>query len=252
MFVHDQTQQENYPSSQPGFFPDIIKCQCRSEPFNLPTLGNGVDLILGLLDGVHLGASALAGFPTLKTLPHQGTLGYHGVSVFQADSRNQSMVITLTPKHEKVKNTAEVAKSTINQRTFHSWPYLHEGMVVAVSDEMFRYEMQRMGNVEKVVSTPHNPYQAIAWKKQADHLESWHSKRYGVIIANVDVVLHIRPLKGQHCTLKGVVVANLEEQVYEDSILEHWSRIMTVRRRRLLRLSSLLFRRSHLKMRGIL
>jgi 5'-3' exoribonuclease 1 len=198
MFVHDDTQESNYPSSQPGFFPDVIKCHCRSEPFHLPTLGDGVGLILGLLDGVHLGASALAGFPSLQTLPHQGTLGYHGVSVFQSDSRNQSMVITLTSKHDtKAKNTSDIAKSFIGQRTFHSWPYLHEGLVVAVSDEMFRYEIQRIGNVDKVVSAPHNPYQAIGWKKQADHLESWQSKRYGVITGNVDVILHVRPLKGK-------------------------------------------------------
>jgi 5'-3' exoribonuclease 1 len=196
-FVYDESQTANYSSSQPGFFPDIFYSQCRSEPFNLPTLGDGIDLILGLLDGVHLGASALAGFPSLNTLPHQGTLGYHGVSVFQSDSRNPSMVITLTSKHDKPKNTADIAKSVINQRTFHSWPYLQEGMVTAVSDEMFRYELQRMGNVDKVVSLPHNPYSAIAWKKQADHLESWHSKRYGVITGNVDVVLHVRPLKGK-------------------------------------------------------
>jgi len=195
-FVHDEIQDGTYPSSQPGFFPDIVKCHCKDTPFHLPTLGDGVDLILGLLDGVHLGASALAGFPTLETLPHQGTLGFHNVNVFQSDSRNQSMVITVTTKHDRGKTT-DIAKKVIGQRTFHSWPYLHEGMINAVSDDMFKYEMLPMGRTLKVVSTPHNPFQAIGWKKSADHTEHFHSRRFGIIIGNVDVILHVRPLKGK-------------------------------------------------------
>jgi 5'-3' exoribonuclease 1 len=195
-FVYDEGAEENYPSSHPGFFPDIMKCRCKCSPFTLPTLGDGVELILGLLDGVHLGASALAGFPSLETLPHTGALGYHGVSVFQSDSRNQSMVVTVGGKHDKSK-AEEIAKIMIGQRTFHSWPYLQEGLVSAVSDDMFRYELHQMGRGSKVVSTPHNPYQAISWKKQADYVEHHNSKRYGIIIGNVDLILHVRPLKGE-------------------------------------------------------
>ncbi|WRT68404.1 5'-3' exoribonuclease 1 [Kwoniella shivajii] len=208
-FVFDDHQDTTYPSSAPGYFPDLVKSQCRSSPFNLPTLGDGINLILGLLDGVHLGASALAGFPSLQTLAHQGTLGYHGVNVFQSDSKNQSMIITVTSKHDRP-NTGDIAKRMIGQRTFHSWPYLHEGMVVAVSDDMFKYELQQMGKIAKVVSTPHNPYQAIAFKKQADHIEHHNSKRFGIITGSVDVVLHVRPLKGLKRLDTGALVKDYE------------------------------------------
>ncbi|WWC90706.1 uncharacterized protein L201_005643 [Kwoniella dendrophila CBS 6074] len=208
-FVYDADQESSYPSSAPGYFPDLPKCLCRSAPFHLPTLGGGIDLILGLLDGVHLGAKALAGFPSLQTLAHQGTLGYHGVNVFQSDSRNQSMVITVTPKNDRP-NTGDIAKKLIGQRTFHSWPYLHEGMVVAVSDDMFKYELQKMGKTAKVVSTPHNPFQAIAWKKTADHIEHHNSKRFGIITGNVDVVLYVRPLKGMKRLHTGALVKDYE------------------------------------------
>lgn len=106
------------------------------------------------------------------------------------------MIITVNTKHDRSK-TADIAKRMIGQRTFHSWPYLHEGIVSAVSDDMFRYDMLPMGKSAKVVSTPHNPFQAIAWKKSADHIEYFNSKRLGIIIGNVDVVLHVRPLKGK-------------------------------------------------------
>ncbi|KAK8854783.1 hypothetical protein IAR55_003522 [Kwoniella newhampshirensis] len=208
-FVYDENAEGNYPSSLPGFFPELAGCKCKGSPFELPKLGDGIDLILGLLDGVHLGASALAGFPSLQTLPHQGTLGYHGVSVFQSESRNQSMIITVTAKHDRG-NTSDIAKNVIGQRTFHSWPYLHEGMIVAVSDDMFKYELQQVGKAAKVVGTPHNPFQAISWKKSADHIEHHNSKRFGVIIGNVDVVLHVRPLKGLKRLDTGALVKDYE------------------------------------------
>ena len=184
------------PSSLPGFFPDIMKSHCRREPFHLPTLGDGIDLILGLLDGVHLGASALAGFPSLHTLEYQGTVGFHGVNVFQSDSRNKSMIVTLVNKQER-SATAELAKRMVGQKTYHSWPYLQEGLVVAVSDDLNKYELRQAGGGHQVVATPHNPFQAIAWKKSADLVEHHYSKRFGVIIGNVDVLLHVRPLKGE-------------------------------------------------------
>ncbi|WVQ81858.1 hypothetical protein IAT38_003985 [Cryptococcus sp. DSM 104549] len=208
-FVYDGDVEDSYPSSLPGFFPELTRCHCKAEPFNLPTLGDGIELILGLLDGVHLGASALAGFPSLETLPHQGALGFHGVNVFQSDSRNQSMIISITGKHERG-NTADVAKALIGQRTYHSWPYLQEGLVVAVSDDMFKYETHQVGGTAKVVSNPHNGHNAITWRKQADHIERHYSKRYGVITGSVDVVLHVRPLKGLKLLDTGALVKDYE------------------------------------------
>ncbi|KLO15236.1 hypothetical protein SCHPADRAFT_808151, partial [Schizopora paradoxa] len=51
-----------YTSSLPGFFPDLPRCSCKMEPFDLPTL-DGLHLVPGLCDGVFLGTEALAGFP---------------------------------------------------------------------------------------------------------------------------------------------------------------------------------------------
>lgn len=197
-FTYDENRDDHLPSSQPGFFPDLAHCKARAEPFNLPTLGDGVDLILGLLDGAHLGDKALAGFPSLHTIPHNGALGYHGVNVFQSDSRNQSMIITITSTKGERGSTDKIAEQVIGQRTFITWPYLHEAMVVGVSDDMFKYEKVNFGKSAKVVANPHNPYGAIGWKKQADHIEHHYSKRFGVLTGHVDRVLHVRPLKGEY------------------------------------------------------
>lgn len=210
-FVYDPANETHYPSSLPGFFPDLVACHALAQPFNLPTLEEGMELQLGLIDGVHLGASLLAGFPSLATLPYQGSLGYQGVNVFHSDSRNQSMVITITGKHDK-RNTAEVAKSMLGQRTYHDWPYLREGIVVGVADDMFKYELQAgpKGST-KIASKAHGPMDTIKWKKDGDKVEQHYSKRCGVIIGNVDVVLYIRPLKGLKRLDTGALVKDYEE-----------------------------------------
>lgn len=213
-FEYDSDLSALYPSSLPGFFPDLVASHAKVKPYILPTLGDGAELKLGLIDGVQLGSSALSGFPSLHTLPFHGSLGYHGVSVFQQDSRNQSMIITITAKHDKGKAEA-VAKAMLGQRTFHNWPYLHEGIVAAVSDDMYKYELQQVGGSAKVVSKPHDHWATVKWKKEADRIEHHYSKRLGVITGNVDVVLHIRPLKGLKRLDDGSLIKDYEEEEKE-------------------------------------
>jgi len=93
-FTYAPDHEETYPSSLPGVFPDLTHCKCVMNYFDLPTL-EGLDFVIGLCDGVKLGKNMLAGFPSLDNLPHRGALDFHGVNVFQMDSRNESMVITL-------------------------------------------------------------------------------------------------------------------------------------------------------------
>lgn len=167
------------------------------EPFDLPTL-DGLHLIPGLCDGVFLGAEALAGFPSLKTLPHTAVIGFHGVNVHGQESRNKSMIVHIENPYEDTK-TEEVAKKMVGERTFMGWPFLQEGLVVAVSDSLFKYEKMTVvpGTPAKVISNPHAPQGLGHWKMKAERIESVYSKRYGVITGGVDVLIHVRPLKGK-------------------------------------------------------
>jgi 5'-3' exoribonuclease 1 len=97
-FVHDKDTDFTYPSSLPGIFPDIEHCKCVENIYELPVM-DGLEVYVGLMDGVKLKEASLAGFPSMHTLPHAGQLGFHGVSIFQQESRNESMVITLL--HER-------------------------------------------------------------------------------------------------------------------------------------------------------
>lgn len=167
------------------------------EPFDLPTL-DGLHLVEGLCDGVFLGAEALAGFPSLQTLPHTAVLGHHGVNVHGQESRNKSMIVQIENVHENRK-TEDIANEMIGQRTFVNWPFLQEGLVSAVSDSLFTYEKVAVipGNPLKVISNPHSPHGLSLWKTKADRIEQFYSKRCGVVTGTIDVLVHVRPLKGK-------------------------------------------------------
>lgn len=185
-----------YPSSLPGFFPPLYRCTSIKEPFDLPVL-DGLHLVPGLCDGVKIGVEALAGFPSLYTLPHTAMLGFHGVNVHGTESRNKSMLIHIQNPHEE-KKTETIAQEMVGKRTFIGWPFLQEGLVVAVSDSLFKYEKMTVvpGAPSKVISNPHAPYGLGHWKQKAERIESFYSKKLGVIMGDVDVLLHVRPLKG--------------------------------------------------------
>lgn len=198
IFAYTNDQETVYPSSLPGFFPPIAHCQCKMGPFNLPTL-DGLHLVKGLCDGVQLGIHAMPGFPTLQTLPHTAQVLHHSVNVFQADSRNQSLVLFIQNTWDG-KKTAGIAEQLIGTRIFGNWPFLVEGMVVAVSDSHFKYEKTLIGGVEKVISNPHTNTPRDGgmggWARRAERIENWYSKRFGVVTGDVDVLVHMRPLKG--------------------------------------------------------
>lgn len=190
-FTYSPSIEYVYPSSLPGVFPDIPNCHCIENIFDLPTM-DGLEHYVGLVDGVKLGAAALAGFPTLKTLPHVGQLAFHGVNVFQQDSRKESMVITLL--EPEARSNVELAKAKIGQRVYVGYPFLQEALVVRVSDELFDYVLPE--GEQHVVSIPHSPPQIEQWARKADKIEGYYSKRLGIIIGSVESMVHIQPLKG--------------------------------------------------------
>lgn len=209
-FTYDSGPEHFYPSSLPGVFPDIVHSRVCVQDFNLPTL-DGLHLVKGLCDGVRLGAEALAGFPSIKTVPHYGQLGFHGVNVFQSESKRETMVINVENTYESTKPES-VAQATIGKRTFIGWPFLIEGLVVAVSDSLFRYELGEVGGVEKVLSNPHRPEAASAVRRKAERIEHTYSKRFGVLIGNVEILLHVRPLKGLKRMDDGAFVKDYEDR----------------------------------------
>lgn len=200
LFKYSEEPQPTYLSSFPGIFPDIQRCHCIMEAYNLPIL-DGLHLVQGLCDGVQLGADALAGFPSLKTLRHTGQLGYHNVNVFNSDTRNKSMIIHIDNAYEN-NSVQQLAAQLLGNRAFFGWPFLQEGLVVAISDGQSRFSKPANG----VVATRLGNEAANLWRRKVERLTHLYSKRFGVIVGDVDVLLHARPLKGAHSSMARLCV----------------------------------------------
>jgi len=196
----------DYPSSLPGIFPDIPNCRVIQNIFELPTM-EGLEVYVGLLDGVKLGAAALSGFPSLHVLPHIGTLGFHGVSVFQQESRNESMVVTLT-EGENV-GTINHAKQRLGKAVHVGYPFLTEGKVVSASDELFTYHLgdpSQPATEVNIVQVPHGPREIEDWKKKSHRIEAHYSKRLGIIIGTMESLVRVEPLVGLRKTELGATI----------------------------------------------
>jgi len=216
-----------YPSSLVGIFPDITHCHCIENVFDLPTM-EGLDIYVGLMDGVKLGTAALAGFPSLKTLPHTGALGFHGVNIFQQDSRNESMVITMSDS--ELLTRVESAKAMLGRKVHVGYPFLSEAKVVRVSDELFDYVLPNDGAKQPIL-VPHGPQDIEQWRRKAERLESYYSKRLGMIIGAVESMMHVDMLKGlkktdegattkEYAHISGIEVDYASQMVVEEVISE--------------------------------
>ena len=201
-FAYSPEVEFTYPTSLVGIFPDIPNCHCVENIFDLPTM-EGLDYHVGLMSGVKLGESALAGFPSLKTLPFVGNLGFHGVNIFQQDSRNESMVVTLLEPESRIK--VEAAKSLLGRKVHVGYPFLSEAKVIRVSDELFSYSMPESG-AGLPVAVPHGPQEVDMWHQKAERIESVYSKRLGMMIGEVQSLVHVDTLKGLKKTDDGATV----------------------------------------------
>ncbi|EKD14734.1 uncharacterized protein L3040_002838 [Drepanopeziza brunnea f. sp. 'multigermtubi'] len=201
-FTHDPHVDFIYPSSLVGVFPDLPHCHCVENIFDLPTI-EGLEYHVGLMEGVKLGDAALAGFPSLATLPYNATLGFHGVNVFQQDSRNESMVVTIENTDERTNVKTAITK--LGQRVFVGYPFLNEGKVVKVSDELFDYFPSEDGS-SHAIQKPHSPHEINDFQKKAERIENNYSKRLGIIIGTVESITHVEMLKGLRKTDDGATV----------------------------------------------
>ena len=191
-----------YPSSLVGVFPDLPHCHCVENIFDLPTM-EGLDVYVGLMDGVKLGISALAGFPSLKTLPFHGDLGFHAVNVFQQDSRNESMVVTIL--ESDIRSKAESAKRQLGKKAYVGYPFLSEAMVVRVSDELFDYILAPTEGAPPI-AVPHGPSEIDMWRRKVQRIEGNYSKRLGMIIGQIESLVHVETLKGLKKTDEGATI----------------------------------------------
>ena len=200
-FTYSEDEDFMYPSSLVDVFPPIAHCHCVENIFELPAV-EGLDYRVGLTDGALLKVSALAGFPSLSTLPYYADLDYHGVSVFQQESRNQSMVVTLLDTDTRTR--VEVAKQKIGKRCFVGYPFLQEAKIIGVSDELFDFSLAEDGHT--IIMKEHQGREIEDWGRKAGKIENFYSKRLGIVIGQIESIVHVHMLKGLIKTDEGATV----------------------------------------------
>ncbi|KAF8591177.1 hypothetical protein K439DRAFT_1328052 [Ramaria rubella] len=111
------------------------------------------------------------------------------------------------------RKTEDVAKEMVGERMFIGWPFLQEGLVVAVSDHLFRHEKIAFGkNQKKVLATPHGQDALHSWHRKTERIEHMYSKRCGVIIGQTEMLVHVRPLKGLKRLDSGALIKEYETE----------------------------------------
>lgn len=194
----------------PQYFPDLIHCHCLMSRYELPSV-EGKSYRVGLIEGAKVGIHALAGFPSLHTLPYRGHLEQAGVTVFQQASKNDTMVITLQNIYDG-KKSEDIAREKIGKKVFVGWPYLREAKVLAVSDGLFRYEYIQVGDGTKLAPIAHGPAQLADYERNSNRIEENYSARLGVVTGEVEVLVHVAPLRGLRRTEEGAMVKDYAEQ----------------------------------------
>ncbi|KAK9468255.1 alkaline phosphatase [Lipomyces arxii] len=199
---------ETYTSSSPFVFPDIEHNKCLIQEYKLPDT-NGVQYTSYLCNGVLLGAQALAGFPTLKNIPHSAELTTrHSVNVFQQDSRREAIIVTLDNVFEDM-TTEEVARKKIGSKIFVWWPYLAEARVVSVSDGLFSYSLTNVNGQEQVISRPHSTNEIQKFDQTASNIYRNYS-RLGVDVGDVTVLISVALLSGLKQLSNGALVKHFD------------------------------------------
>lgn len=192
-FTYDITLRTKYPSSMPGFLPDLHDNHTRITTYELPSM-IGREYVKTLPEGVRLGLDAMPGFPSLKTLPFTNQLRKAGVNVHGNASNDFSMVISLqTPPEQRPLEA--LADELIGKPTYTSWPYLFQGIIVGLSNATMSLEATLTAN--GVVVRRGAPLNGLhAFNRTRDNIAQRYYKRDAVVIKNANVLLHVRPLKG--------------------------------------------------------
>lgn len=212
-FTYDPTYMGGYPSSLPGFFPDLHNSRCRMHVYDLPTLG-GLRLVKGLSEGALTGVNALPGFPSLYTLPVSTHLAFHAVNVFQSDSRNESIVTRVEDRFDG-QSVEQVAGTLLGKRVFAGWPFLQEAEVIGVSDEQARWSLNASGAiVPKVLAIP----EVDKWRKAAHKIQHIYSKRFAVEMEAIEVIVHAKLLKGLKRLDDGALIKEWDDVEIEQAV----------------------------------
>ncbi|KNE61402.1 hypothetical protein AMAG_06232 [Allomyces macrogynus ATCC 38327] len=188
LFTFSETAHD-YPSSLPGVFPPLPACKCQDEPFIPPH-------VAAFKRGLCEGLKQMAGFPTFSVLPYHSTIGVHGVHVFESDSRHDSVVLHVDKEQP---DAAVVAQRVLGKSVYVDWPMLFEARVEKVADGRVMYDVKTGADRANLME----PHETGDWRNTAHRIQRHVSKRFAVVLEDVQVMVAVRTIKTMVRTLDG-------------------------------------------------
>ena len=137
-------------SPLPEWLPDF-ESRCVQSVFELPSM-KGLTYVKGMCKDALSGKHALAGFPTLSTIPYTAKLEYAHLCVFQQPSRSVSMILTLKNIYKGL-SVEQFAKQHLGNIIYANYPYLREYKLCHIDDGNKRFEFIRKRGKDQIVTT---------------------------------------------------------------------------------------------------
>lgn len=189
-------------SSLPGIFPDIQHCFAREKPYTLPS---GYPLRKLLLPGALTGKDALAGFPSMYTLPFTHEIKHCDVHVFTSDSANESIAITLQNQFENM-DICEIAGALLYKIVYINYPFLKEAVVLGVSNSEKKYYAKENNGKRQIFEHTWQDNELVEWKNKISRSEYMDKKRFALDIGHIGMGLHVCAFNRMHQTDDGAII----------------------------------------------
>ncbi|SCU93625.1 LADA_0G04104g1_1 [Lachancea dasiensis] len=210
IFIFNPQIDDIYKSPLSGLFSDIEHNHCTEREY-VPKSMKGLELFFGLPPGAKLGAGALAGFPSLKTLPFDNKLEYNGCLVFQQPSRQQSMLLSVKDAYSEGNLTIdEFAKTHLGNVVYSRWPYLRESKVLSVTDGQISLELSdnklSANGKPKLLQRNLDEAEKKLFYSQRANIRRNYSIQRGVVLDEVRAIVRVVPVNGLTRTPEGAFV----------------------------------------------
>lgn len=200
-FVFNPQVDTVYPSSLPGIFLNVEHDHTIEEVYHEPSLSDK-DFVFGLCEGAKLGVDSLAGFPSLKNLPHTFQIAMGQVKVFERPSRRESIILSIQNQYDG-SDVSAICNRLLGRPVYIGWPYLREAKVVAISDKTTHYQKGNGGKVTK------SDVDSSEWSRDAS-LSDANYQLSGVKIGKTELVLHVHILDGMIKSSSGAYIKKYE------------------------------------------
>ncbi|CDF90186.1 ZYBA0S06-02674g1_1 [Zygosaccharomyces bailii CLIB 213] len=195
IYTYNPQVDEVYKSPLSGLFSDIEHNHCVEKEFIPPKVKEG-QFRYGLLPNAYTGVNLLAGFPTLKSLPFTYELLNNDTRVFNAPSKNESMVLHMKNIYTENNLSLDVlAKRYMNRVVYTRWPYLMESKMVSISDGTTIYETpdKLSGKTPKCISRAADEGEKKIFRSLVANMKGDYKSSKAVDVGAISIIIKVLP-----------------------------------------------------------